>query len=194
MELAILKLNQNDIAEYDRIYLQAKHINVKSAITHFSEDERIFEGLLRFVQVKTSALVQAHKDMHKIIGEVPLKFSVELMGNEAITTMEKAEEFKIHNPQLFNAVYYELLMVMSRFDLVWNKHDLRVKAKRCRALDTKSIIQNDEITVGGGARVEAILDRAGEYNSQMGQSESGAWLLAILSFLGAGFIFLVMFL
>ena len=194
MELAILKLNQNDIAEYDRIYLQAKHINVKSAITHFSEDERIFEGLLRFVQVKTSTLVQAHKDMHKIIGDVPLKFSVELMGNEAISTMEKAEEFKIHNPQLFNAVYYELLMVMSRFDLVWNKHDLRVKAKRYRALATKSIIENDEIISVETARVEAILDRASEYDSQMGQSETDAWLLAIISLLAGGFIFVAVFL
>ena len=192
MELAVLKLSQNDIIEYDRIYLQAKQINVKSAIAHFSEDERIFEGLLSFVQLKTSKLIQAHRDMHKIIGEVPLKFSVELTGNEAISTMEKAGEFKSHNPQLFNAVYYELLMVMSRFDLVWNKHDLRAKASRRRALATKGTVEGGEITVGGGVRVKAVLDRYRENNTEMRERESGAILFAILCFLGAGVIFVAL--
>tara|TARA_B100000809_G_C14978132_1_gene473489 strand:+ start:135 stop:833 length:699 start_codon:yes stop_codon:yes gene_type:complete len=144
LELAVMKLNQNDISEFDRIFLKAKEIDVKAGLLQFQDDERVFHGLLNFVDLKITYLVKTYKQINQLFGPEINKFVIEIEGNAALSTINKADIFKHHDPPLYNALYSALLTAMSKFDLIWDKNTLKARAEIHRILAIGHI-DNDEM-------------------------------------------------
>ena len=131
LELAVMKLEQEEVSEFDRIFTRAKEYDVQSAIQLFESDNRILGGLLRNLEYKISFLVDQHKNIFSLSGgDIGNKILIETQGNIALNLVIKAERFSSTNPALFHAVASSLYTVMSEFDLIWKKKLMKSKASR----------------------------------------------------------------
>jgi hypothetical protein len=131
LELAVMKLEQEEISEFDRIFTRAKEYDVESAIQLFESDKRVLGGLLRNLEYKISFLVDQHKIIYSISGgDIGNKILIQTQGNLALVLVTKAERFSIFNPALFHAVASSLYTIMSEFDLIWKKKLMKSEASR----------------------------------------------------------------
>ena len=181
LELAVLKLEQEEIGEFDRIFTRAKEFDVQSAMQLFESDGRVLALLLRSLEYKIGFLVNQHKDIHSFYGgDIGTRILIQTQGNSALDLVTKAERFSSFNPALFHAVASSLYTVMSKFDAIWKKNFMRSKASRHYNISV-GLIQE------GGADyslAESRLDRLDEMKSKLRNHGSDHMALNMLLMFG----------
>ena len=186
VELAVMKLNQGEVSEFDRIFLSAKEKDVKLGFIKFQEDYRIFNGLLNCVETEIIFLEEAHRKMVRLIKRDNIhKFEIQVRGENALAIMEKAGKFSHHDLPLFNAFYSRIFNILSHFDLLWNKHSMKRRAKQHRDIARK-MIADDPMTDYKEAKI--ALNQSLRSKQKLNSTTNQMYVVAIVIW---GFIFIM---